>query len=48
MLESAAGVGSTVSLGDEVQRRYRELVERTVKPIPGHLVFRRLRARLGG
>ena len=32
----------------EVQRRYRELVEGTVTPIPGHLVFRRLRARLGG
>jgi len=32
----------------EVQRRYRELVEGKVKTIPGHLVFERLRSRLGG
>jgi putative addiction module component (TIGR02574 family) len=32
----------------EVQRRYRELVEGTVKAVPGHLVFKRLRSRLGG
>lgn len=30
------------------QRRYRELVEGTVKGIPGPLVFERLRARLRG
>jgi hypothetical protein len=29
------------------QRRYRELVEGNVKGVPGALVFRRLRARLG-
>ena len=32
----------------EVQRRYRELVEGKVKAVPGHLVFKRLRSRLGG
>jgi len=32
----------------EVQRRYRELVEGKVKTVPGHLVFERLRSRLGG
>jgi len=32
----------------EAQRRYRELVEGTVKPVPGYLVFQRLRSRLGG
>jgi putative addiction module component (TIGR02574 family) len=32
----------------EVQRRYRELVEGNVKTVPGHLVFKRLRSRLGG
>ena len=32
----------------EVQRRYRELVEGTVKAVPGHLVFKRLRSRVGG
>ena len=32
----------------EVQRRYRELVEGTVKAVPGHLVFKRLRSRGGG
>ncbi len=30
------------------QRRYRELVEGNVIGIPGPLVFKRLRARLGG
>lgn len=29
------------------QRRYRELVEGKVKGVPGHLVFERLRKRLG-
>jgi hypothetical protein len=29
------------------QRRYRELVERKVKGVPGPLVFERLRSRLG-
>jgi hypothetical protein len=32
----------------ESQRRYRELVEGSVKGVPGHLVFERLRSRLGG
>lgn len=32
----------------EVQRRYRDLVEGTVATVPGHLVFKRLRSRLGG
>jgi putative addiction module component (TIGR02574 family) len=30
------------------QRRYRELVEGKVKGVPGPLVFKRLRTRLGG
>ena len=32
----------------EVQRRYRDLVEGAVATVPGHLVFKRLRSRLGG
>jgi hypothetical protein len=30
----------------ESQRRYRELVDGSVKGVPGHLVFERLRSRL--
>lgn len=30
------------------QRRYRELVEGKIQGVPGPLVFRRLRAKLGG
>ena len=30
----------------ESQRRYRELVDGSVKDVPGHLVFERLRSRL--
>ena len=32
----------------ESQRRYRELIDGSVKGIPGHLVFERLRSRLAG
>ena len=32
---------------ETAQRRYRELVEGKVKGVPGPLVFKRLRARLG-
>jgi hypothetical protein len=32
---------------ETAQRRYRELVEKKVKGIPGSLVFEHLRARLG-
>jgi putative addiction module component (TIGR02574 family) len=32
---------------NEAQKRYRELAEGRVKGVPGHLVFERLRARLG-
>jgi hypothetical protein len=32
---------------EEAQRRYQELVEGKVKGVPGHLVFERLRSRLG-
>lgn len=32
----------------ESQRRYRELVGGSLKGIPGHLVFERLRSRLAG
>lgn len=32
---------------EEAQRRYRELVEGKVRGVPGHLVFDRLRSRLG-
>ena len=32
----------------ESQRRYRELVDGSVKGIPGRLVFERLRSRLAG
>jgi hypothetical protein len=33
---------------EESQRRYRELIDGTVRGIPGPLVFERLRARLRG
>jgi len=32
---------------EEAQRRYREVVEGKVKPVPGKRVFANLRARLG-
>ena len=32
----------------ESQRRYRELVDGSVKAVPGRLVFERLRSRLAG
>lgn len=32
---------------EAAQRRYRELVEGKVRGVPGHLVFDRLRSRLG-
>ena len=32
---------------ETAQRRYRELIEGTIKGVPGPLVFERLRARLG-
>ncbi|NGP53238.1 addiction module protein [Thioalkalivibrio sp. XN8] len=32
---------------NEAQKRYRELAEGRVQGVPGHLVFERLRARLG-
>lgn len=32
----------------ESQRRYRELIDGSVKAVPGHLVFERLRSRLAG
>ena len=32
---------------NEAQKRYRELAEGRVQGVPGHLVFDRLRARLG-
>jgi putative addiction module component (TIGR02574 family) len=32
---------------NEAQKRYRELAEGRVQGVPGHLVFKRLRARLG-
>ena len=32
---------------EAAQRRYRELVEGKVQGVPGHLVFERLRSRLG-
>lgn len=32
---------------EAAQRRYRELVEGKVQGVPGHLVFDRLRSRLG-
>lgn len=32
---------------EEAQRRYQELAEGKVKGVPGHLVFERLRSRLG-
>ena len=33
---------------EAAQRRHRELVEGSVKGVPGRLVFERLRSRLGG
>lgn len=32
----------------ESQKRYQDLAERNVNSVPGHLVFERLRARIGG
>jgi hypothetical protein len=32
----------------ESQRRYRELIEGSVKAVPGQLVFERLRSRVAG
>jgi putative addiction module component (TIGR02574 family) len=32
----------------ESQRRYQELLDGSVKAVPGHLVFKRLRSRLAG
>lgn len=32
----------------ESQKRYQDLIEGNVNGVPGHLVFERLRARIGG
>ena len=47
-LDGPADAGVEKAWLAESQRRYRDLVDGSVKSIPGHLVFERLRSRLAG